>query len=246
MKPMLPFFLLVWGPLPLAWALFGGGDSATEITQSANLLHLESQKDQGRRQLATQLLELTNQLHRLVLAERAARRLDTGALARPDAARLSRRLDRAFPLEESRLRLARLREVSQRALPALGPARVRLEEERVRRRRAELERASGRVADAALAEMEESRRRMEGLERLAGEAHGELQAVQLANEALAERLLQWLHLREETLWRHQLEIERLSLEEEERVRSLAAVRQASQRARERLRQLAPPSREDRP
>ena len=222
MKPMLPFFLLVWGPLPLAWALFGGGDSATEITQSANLLHLESQKDQGRRQLATQLLELTNQLHRLVLAERAARRLDTGALARPDAARLSRRLDRAFPLEESRLRLARLREVSQRALPALGPARVRLEEERVRRRRAELERASGRVADAALAEMEESRRRMEGLERLAGEAHGELQAVQLANEALAERLLQWLHLREETLWRHQLEIERLSLEEEERVRSLAA------------------------
>ena len=227
MRPLLLVLpCLLWAAPLRVPALFGGGDAATEITQSANLVHLRNQKSEGVRQLTTQLLQLTNQVRQLELVRRAARRLDLSSLSPPDEEGFGRRLEEALVLERSRRALQALREAGP---PDPG-------------RRLALEQAGARLGRAALDGLEESRQRLRALQDLQERVEGPVQAAQLDNEILAEQVLQQLRLRRQNLYRHQLEIERISLEEAAEAERIALHRRAVRRARQRIEELLPPVR----
>ncbi len=233
MKTITAFFLLV-ASAPVVLALFGGGDAATEITQAANLVQLQSQKSQGNKQLTTQLRQTADQLRQLALARQAVQTFDVTRLIPAVPDRYAERLAGAFDLDGSRYRLERLKPASAVAPDGLRKPEFELRKRRSLDRQALLAQARAQLAEATWRGLQRDREQLDRLQAGNVAVQGTTQAAQVRNESTAAVLEQLLRRRQARIYRRQLEIERLSLAEQTEAERLARYRRSVAEARARL------------
>ena len=219
-KAIVTVVLLAALAAPRSWAIFGGGDTATEITQAANLGHLMSQKNQANKQLTTQFLQLTNQIYLLRLARKRTATLDIDAVfsGLPKLVDSRKRhlaaLRAAHPLDAGIDKLKALKSPADWTSIELAPTNCLHRLERTIARRQDLAKARSAIARVAHQALTNDLQRIERLRTANRNADGELSAVQAANEATGAAIDQMIKLRRESLARH-LAIAEAAAEEEE-------------------------------